>query len=205
MGSGAYRSGKMVWFVVLLPTLVGFDWGTKSLVNHNLAVGEEIQVIEGWLSWLHAENPDIMFSIPMPMPVILIAGFAMLAGLMWTLWQLPATARVQGAAIATVAAGAIGNLGDRLVDGSVTDFVRVYTDHPSIAPWLVQQFKTATWPIFNVADVCIFGGVGLWVAHGWFDPDGPPDPGAEADPGDEPGAGAGVGTERAESAPAGRS
>ncbi|MEM6930756.1 MAG: signal peptidase II [Myxococcota bacterium] len=173
-------SGKMLWFYASLTTLVGCDWGTKSLVNQQLAVGEEIPVIDGLLSWLHAENPDAMFSLPVPLPIIVVGGLFLLGALLWTLWQLPRGARVQAAAIGTLAAGAIGNLGDRLLDGSVTDFIRVYTDHPELAPWLVRQFGSATWPIFNVADACIFAGIGLWVVHEWFAPEDDPDQGTGA-------------------------
>jgi signal peptidase II len=161
--------GKTFWFVLLLPMLVGFDWGTKALVNRSLPEGGEIAVIPGWLSWLHAENPNVAWSIELPMALVFVGGFLAIAGILWTVWHLPRTARLQSAALAVMGAGAIGNLGDRLVDGTVTDFVKVYTEHPTLRPWLVERFGSATWPIFNVADVCLLAGVGLWLVHGWFE------------------------------------
>jgi signal peptidase II len=167
------RFGKLVWFVLLLPTLVGFDWGTKELTRA-MPLGAEIQLVPGWVSWVHAENPDIAFSIPAPMTLVLVFGFVALGLLGVTLWRLPADARAQGAALAVMAAGAIGNLVDRLGDGSVTDFLRVYTVHPSIAPWLVSTFGTSSWPVFNVADVCLLLGVGMWTLHAAFEREQPP-------------------------------
>ena len=47
-----------------------------------------------------------------------------------------------------VAGGAIGNIVDRVIHGSVTDFV-------------VWKYYESTWPTFNVADVSLVIGVGL--------------------------------------------
>src|SRR5690348_574188 len=127
------RLGKMFWFLLTAPLLFGFDWGTKEAAR-TLPVGGQLPVVPGWLSFLHAENPDIAFSIPVPMPLVLVFGFVAIVGLAFTLWQLPADARMQSAAIGAMAAGALGNLVDRLIDGTVTDFVCVYTTHPSLAP-----------------------------------------------------------------------
>jgi signal peptidase II len=162
---------KFLWFLCLMPTLVGFDWATKDAVRTHLPVGEEVQVINGWLSIFHAENPHAAFSMPVPMPVLLLVGVVALGVMLHALWQLPRNARLGASAIALVMAGAIGNLVDRFTDGSVTDFVRVYTEHPDLAPWLVHTFGTATWPIFNVADVAILGGASLFLLGSFVSPD----------------------------------
>ena len=169
------RLGKMMWFVLVLPALFGFDWGTKELTRA-MPLGAEVPLVPGWLSWVHAENPHIAFSIPVPMAVIVAFGFLALGMLGWTLWKLPSDARLQAVALATMAAGALGNLVDRLVDGSVTDFVRVYTEHPALAPWLVQRFGTATWPIWNVADACLLCGVLLWTVAAALEREREPEP-----------------------------
>lgn len=155
------RFSKLVVFALVSPALVGFDWGTKELARA-LPLGAEVPVVPGLVSWVHAENPDIAFSIPMPMAVVVVFGFVALGMLAWTLWRLPSDARLHAAALGAMAAGAAGNLLDRLADGSVTDFVRVYTEHPALVPRLVDAFGTATWPIFNVADVALLAGVVLW-------------------------------------------
>ena len=129
---------KYVWFLVFLPTLLGFDFWTKRTVEQTLPVGGEIGVVPGWVSILHAQNPDILFSIPMPLAAIAVGGVVALTVIGLMLWQLPAGSRLQAAALGTIAAGALGNLVDRIGDGSVTDFVRLYTDHPVVSRWLVE-------------------------------------------------------------------
>lgn len=158
------RLGKGFWFAVVLPGLLGFDFWTKDWVRDNLAEGgAQLPLIPGWLSLWHAENPDIMFSLPVSPPVVFVGGALAMIVLAITWWQLPRGARLQSAALGAVAAGALGNLVDRIPDGTVTDMVRLYTDHPPLASWLMATVGTNTWPIFNVADVALLSGVGMWL------------------------------------------
>jgi signal peptidase II len=155
---------KFLWFLVVFPTLLGFDFFTKKAVVDTLPVGGEIDVVPGFLSVLHAQNPDVAFSLPVPLPLIVLAGVGVLALIAHSLWNLPVADRLRAAALGAITAGAAGNLLDRIGDGAVTDFVRVYTEHAALAPWLIDTFGTATWPIFNVADVALLVGVGAWIA-----------------------------------------
>ena len=61
---------------------------------------------------------------------------------------------------------ALGNGIDRLLFGSVTDFIRFYTDMPGLANWLVETFSMAEWPTFNIADVALGIGLVLFIAGG---------------------------------------
>jgi signal peptidase II len=159
------RFGKMFWFTTMTPMLFGFDWCTKEAARA-LPLGDQVAVVPGLLAWTHAENPNIAFSLPVPHVFIYAFGVVAIAVLIGMVRALPSGARVQAVALASITAGAAGNLWDRIGDGTVTDFVQVYTDHPTWAPWLVERFGTATWPIFNVADSCVFVGVALWLIHG---------------------------------------
>ena len=59
------------------------------------------------------------------------------------------------AALALVAGGALGNLTDRLVSGSVRDFLNLYA----------VRFGTWHYPIFNLADILItVGAILLFLA-----------------------------------------
>lgn len=168
--------GKLFWLGISLPALFGFDFWSKSWVRSNLPVGEEIQVVDGWVSLLHAENPGMAFSLPLPVPIIVVVGIFGIGLLAWSWWRLPSEARVPSAAIGAIAAGALGNLIDRYGDGTVTDMVRLYTEAEWLAPTLVSWFGTNTWPIFNVADVALLGGVLAWVAHDWAEGRRSPEP-----------------------------
>jgi signal peptidase II len=53
-------------------------------------------------------------------------------------------------ALALILSGAVGNVYERLFYGYVTDFLDFY-------------FKNYHWPAFNVADISISTGIGLWL------------------------------------------
>ncbi len=53
-------------------------------------------------------------------------------------------------ALAFILAGALGNIYDRIAYGNVVDFLDFY-------------YKTYHWPAFNVADISISVGIGLWL------------------------------------------
>lgn len=55
-----------------------------------------------------------------------------------------------------VIAGALGNLFDRFLFGGVIDFI-------------VLQYHTYVWPVFNVADVAVVCGIGLMVLGVYID------------------------------------
>jgi signal peptidase II len=61
--------------------------------------------------------------------------------------RLPEKFSILLLAIATIIGGTLGNLLDRLLHGHVVDFIQLY--------WGEWSFY-----IFNIADVCIIGGVG---------------------------------------------
>lgn len=58
------------------------------------------------------------------------------------------------ASLACIAAGTAGNLYDRIVYGAVRDFLHFYI-HLGGRQW--------SWPNFNIADMAICTGVGLWM------------------------------------------
>src|SRR5262249_42957452 len=54
-----------------------------------------------------------------------------------------------------VLGGAIGNVSDRILRGSVVDFIHVGAAHPPVSRWLEAAFGTVWWPAFNIADSAI--------------------------------------------------
>ena len=65
--------------------------------------------------------------------------------------------------LALILGGAVGNLIDRVFRGEVVDFLDVYASNERVAAWLVEQFGTAHWPTFNIADSAIVVGAILLV------------------------------------------
>lgn len=85
---------------------------------------------------------------------ILFVAVSVIASVLLTVWylRLPRSERLVRIGIATVLGGAIGNLIDRVMVGSVIDFIEVS------AFWGGDRHF---WPTFNVADVAIVVGVAL--------------------------------------------
>jgi signal peptidase II len=167
-------SPKLKVFLATAPLLFGFDFWSKQAVVEHLGPRDELVLVPGWLSFVHAENPDAAFSIAVP-DAILFAGACMaFVLLLHTLWMIDRGARLQASAVACLMAGAAGNAIDRALDGSVTDFVKVHANGaPGLRAWLVERFGTATWPIFNVADSCIVVGIGLFAVAALMERDDP--------------------------------
>ena len=167
-------SPKLKVFLATAPLLLGFDFWSKQAVVEHLGPRDELVLVPGWLSFVHAENPDAAFSMPVPQGVLLVGACVAFVLLLHTLWMIDRGARLQASAVACLLAGAAGNAIDRVVDGSVTDFVKVHANGaPALRAWLVERVGTATWPIFNVADSCIVVGIGLFVVAGLMERDDP--------------------------------
>lgn len=136
------------WLAVVIAGIVAADWASKFLVLNRLPLGGRYTLLDGWLTLQHNWNPGIAWGWFRELPNVL--RMPLLAAL--TLVGIGATASIMRqskdrwihVAGALVLGGAVGNLGDRLVDGGVTDFIFVH-----FFPY-----------IFNVADIAItIGGV----------------------------------------------
>jgi signal peptidase II len=161
---------KLVAFLVVLGVSVGLDQGSKVWarglptqpagcgVNELAALhcrGVPQPVISGYWDWELAENRGAAFSsfageAAAQILLALIAAGALVAIGIAAARTRPEQ-RLRRIAYALIAGGALGNLIDRLRDGSVTDFVR----------WHVHEHM---WPIFNVADGALLVGVVVWIA-----------------------------------------
>ena len=137
------------WMAVVIAVIVAADWFTKALVQQRIPFrGGRRTVVDGWLTIQHNFNPGIAWGwlrdLPdawrMPLLVVLTAvGVAATVGIV-----RQSRDRWTHAAGTLVLGGALGNLGDRLLNGGVTDFIYVH-----FFPY-----------VFNVADIAIsIGGV----------------------------------------------
>ena len=156
-------------FAVLLA-----DQLTKAAVRAWLPLGRPVWLLDHVLSLNHVENTGAAFSLLVGHREVFIAAtLAVLAGVVWAWFKYRPDSVWLVVGLGLLIGGALGNLIDRAVIGSVTDFV---------------DFQV--WPVFNVADSCVDIGVGIIVA--WLllaapkrrEPDGdmaPADASADAD------------------------
>jgi signal peptidase II len=141
------------WLALALSAIIGADWLTKFWVQNRVAEGTRHAVVDGWVWLAHSRNTGVAFSFlrDLPegfrLPVLTIASLAGVAVAAYIL--LRTHDRWVRVAAALVIAGAVGNLGDRLMNGAVTDFI------------LIRFFPF----IFNVADVAITVGAILLAAR----------------------------------------
>jgi len=141
------------WLALALVAVVAADWITKFLVQNHLMLFSRRALVEGWVWLAHSRNPGIAFSFFRDMPEMVrlpllvaaaTAGIAVAARM-----ALRTEDELMRLAAVLVMAGAVGNLGDRLMNGGVTDFI------------LVRWFPF----VFNVADVAITVGAVLLAAR----------------------------------------
>ena len=128
--------------------LVAADWLSKLWITNRMALGETLSLVPGWLYFVHRQNPGVAFSMFDDLPTLLRAPILTLVSaigaVLFARIILSSNDTVVRIAATIVLAGAVGNLGDRMLNGHVTDFVLV-----SFFPF-----------VFNVADAAItVGGV----------------------------------------------
>lgn len=143
------RSGRWVLHVAVVCVLVALDQYTKWLVRERLAVHESVQVLP-FLAFTHVTNTGAAFGI-LPGRNLLFVGIvvAVVGAVILSLRRFEQELGLLGVACALcIIAGGLGNLVDRVLFGSVTDFIDLQWNGRNI------------WPVFNIADSCAF--IGVW-------------------------------------------
>jgi len=152
----------------LFPFLVSagvflLDYFTKWIIRTHMPLLDNLSVIPGFFNIVHTENPGIAFgfladSTGAWRDVFLIGFSITVLVVISTILLRPdprgAHSRLLRYALGFVLGGALGNLFDRIVHGTVTDFVEVY-------------MGTHYFPAFNVADSAISIGAGLLLLDMW--------------------------------------
>jgi signal peptidase II len=144
-------------FELWLPAvIVLLDQVTKAIVRRTLPLHESVSVIPGVVDFTHIRNTGAAFGFlngvdfPFKTVVIAIVATAALIGVAWYAAGLAHHQRLARVGLALIIGGAAGNLIDRVIAGSVVDFVDVY--------WHSYHF----WA-FNVADSAISFGVAIMI------------------------------------------
>jgi len=159
---------KGLFWIVLLVSLVA-DIATKAWADAYVRPTQPdvTPIIDGFIGWKWAENQGAAFSIMHGRPLLLalIAGGVLLA-VFGYVYKAEPKRRWFLTALALVAAGAIGNLYDRILLGHVRDFMFFIFDLPfhgtsiPVLDWTIPL----KYPVFNVADIEIIAGVLILVA-----------------------------------------
>jgi signal peptidase II len=162
---------KKTWvFLAVLGACLGIDQASKFWVVANLRVGlDEIPVIPGFLSVVHAQNHGAAFSsLEGQWGLFMVFTAIATVVVLDLVRRLRPDALFMAGVLGMILSGALGNGLDRFRQRYVTDFIRVYTDLERPKEWLIENFGTNTWPIFNVADSVLLVGVSMFLVHYLF-------------------------------------
>jgi len=134
--------------------VVALDRASKWVVIAHISLHDGMQIIPGFFRLTHEENRGAAFSLfadsPAHWKMVLLVAFSVLALIVVStlLWRNSHALASTGVALALIMGGAVGNLWDRLLRGSVVDFLVFY----------IGRYQ---WPAFNVADSAIVMGACL--------------------------------------------
>ena len=136
--------------------LVGCDGASKYAAVSNLASAAPARLVPNVLELVYTENHDTAFTVLRgviwPAKAELLAAVAWVASfaLVIAWWNRRRTpSPLLHLAFALTLAGAIGNALDRVTRGFVVDFVHLHAGK-------------LEWPVFNLADVFVVVGAGLF-------------------------------------------
>jgi len=146
---------RLPWLLLISALVFIADRLSKVWIEHNVTLGGGIPIIPRVLRITHWTNDGAAFSLfaesasPHLVRWVLI-GFSLLAALivLIALVRLGDRITLTTFALALILAGALGNVHDRILYGSVVDFIEVH-------------IFSYHWPDFNVADSSIVTGACL--------------------------------------------
>ncbi len=147
------RKNALLPWLGIATIVVLLDQITKAVILQTLGIGDS-RTVTGFFNLVHWRNTGAAFSFlhaSSGWQRWLFIGLAVLAAI-FIVWLLRRHGgqRLFAWALALILGGAIGNVIDRLLHGSVVDFIQVH-------------WHGAAFPSFNVADSAITVGAGLLI------------------------------------------
>jgi len=134
------------------------DMLTKRVIQSTFALHEQVEVFGDYVRLTYVHNPGAAFGFylgPYSRGIFLALALIALAVLAAMYGSTPPRAQGRLTAIALIAAGAVGNMVDRLRSArGVVDFVDV-------------GMGSLRWPVFNVADMAVTAGAILLAVTLW--------------------------------------
>jgi signal peptidase II len=143
------------WLLALLAVAVlAADQASKHAVEKLTAAGSSRVLIPGLLNFVHSSNPGVAFGLladsntPWRAPVLIVFSVAVIGLIAWLLFSGRAGGWLGQCGMTLILGGAAGNVLDRILRRSVTDFIDFH-------------LGDYHWYTFNLADSAIVLGAGL--------------------------------------------
>jgi signal peptidase II len=135
--------------LLIMLVLISVDRITKHIVNTTMQLGEEIPSSDAFVRIKYVINDGISFSMleGKYLPIVILQSALVVLILVILVVYLRKNSSFSFI-LSVILAGGIGNFWDRIAHKGVTDFISV-----------------GTFPIFNVADICVCVGSGLLLLY----------------------------------------
>ncbi len=152
------KNMKWIFLLLMVALNVGCDQVSKNIVRQRIAYGETISLVKNYFILTKVENTGAFLSagneLPTPVRFVLLTLLP-LAVLGYGLYYLVTKRdlpRLMQLGLCFLIGGGIGNVYDRMVHGSVTDFMHM-------------DFVIFRTGVFNVADLSIMVGIAILLVH----------------------------------------
>jgi signal peptidase II len=142
-------------FILLTLMVFALDHLTKYLVSVRMELRDSIEVVPGYLRLSYVRNSGVAFGFFQDLDAAwkpyLLGGLAIVAVVVIVIysWRMPSDRSFLQGALALTMGGILGNFTDRIMHGSVIDFIELHVK---------DSFH---WPTFNIADSAITLGIAM--------------------------------------------
>lgn len=131
--------------LLLAAIVVAFDQWSKYYVESHMQLGMSIPLIENVFHLTYVLNPGAAFGmLEHRTSFFIVVALLLVAAVVYFYPRIPPGHLLLRTGIGLQVGGAVGNVIDRVKTGYVVDF-----------------FDFRIWPVFNIADMAIVGGVGM--------------------------------------------
>ena len=147
----------MLRYFLISSMVLLLDQISKLLTKQYMVLSQSKKILGDFLRYTYIENPGMAFGIQIGNKM-LFTVFSIIASIIVFIYLLRTRGnqRYVKLALAFILGGAIGNLVDRLLYGSVVDFIDV-------------GIGELRWPVFNIADSAVSIGMVLLIVLILFD------------------------------------
>lgn len=159
--------GARLFPFALATAVFVLDRISKSVIKGHLSAWDTLTVIPGLFNIVHTENPGIAFGMLAGAPsfwralfliVFSLSVLVFISTLLLQPWRTAGHSWLLTVGLALILGGAFGNLYDRIVNKTVTDFIEVHAQ---------VSGSSYFFPAFNIADSAITVGACLLLLDMW--------------------------------------
>lgn len=161
---------------IIAPLVFILDHITKYLIVINFRIGDIKTIIPGFFDIVHVRNKGAAFGFLSDWDsafrdiFFYFTAFIAIFFLGYVLKEAPENKYREIIPIGFIFGGALGNVFDRFLRGSVVDFLSFHWYNTRVTGEILGfSYDTyLVWPSFNVADIAISVGVGILILSSFF-------------------------------------